>query len=119
VIKGLGAGSLRDRITVTRASEAPNGKGGKTKVTATIADSVPASITVKRGGEVVQAQRLGAQTPYEIVVRYDINTANITSRDTITDGNGVVYAIDWVGSLDEGRKRWLLIEAKTGTVANR
>jgi head-tail adaptor len=119
VIKGLGAGSLRDRITVTRASEAPNGKGGKMKVTAVIADSVPASITVKRGGEVVQAQRLGAQTPYEIVVRYDANTATITSRDTITDGNGVVYAIDWIGSLDEGRKRWLVIEAKTGTVANR
>ena len=119
MIKAVGAGMLRDRITVTRASEAPNGKGGKKKVIETIADSLPASIAVKRGGEVVQAQRLGAQTPYEIVVRYDEITASIASRDTITDGNGVVYSIDWVGSLDEGRKRWLLIEAKVGTVANR
>jgi hypothetical protein len=109
---------LRNRITVMRASEAPNGRGGKTKVLTNVADNLPASITVKRGGEEVQAQRLTGVTAYDIVVRNDNITSTITSRDTITDFEGVTYSIDWVGSLDEGRKRWLLIAAKTGTVAN-
>jgi SPP1 family predicted phage head-tail adaptor len=115
----VGAGELRDRITVTRSSKVSNGRGGTTSAVQTVAEAIPAKIVVRKGGEQVQAQRLSGVTPHDITVRYDAITAAITATDTLTDQNGTVYAIQWAGSLDEGRKRWLTIMASTGTVANR
>jgi SPP1 family predicted phage head-tail adaptor len=115
----MGAGDLRDRITVTRASKVSNGRGGTTSAVATVADRLPAKIVVRKGGEEIQAKRLTGVTPHDITVRYDSVSAAISASDTLTDQHGTVYAIKWVGSLDEGRKRWLMIMADTGTVANR
>ena len=115
----MGAGELRDRITVTRSAKVSNGRGGTTSAVQTIASAVPAKIVVRKGGEQVQAQRVSNVTPHDIIVRYDTTTAAISTTDVLTDQNGTVYAIQWAGSLDEGRKQWLTIMATTGTVANR
>ncbi len=85
----------------------------------TIASAIPARIAVKRGGEEVQSKRLSGVAPYDITVRYDAITAAITTSDTVTDQHGKVYSVLWVGSLDEGRPRWITIMAESGTVANK
>lgn len=96
-----------------------NNRGGTVATVLTIVDDQPASITVKRGNETVQAQRLSGITPYDIVVRYDDDSAKIVSGDQLTDQDGHSYSIRWVGCLDVGRPRWITIMAETGTVAGR
>lgn len=114
-----GAGILRDTITISRPSRVSDGRGGTVASTTIVATNIPARITVKRGGEQVQAQRLNGITPHEITVRYDATTATIQHGDTIADQHGTAYGIEWAGCLDEGRPRWITIMAKTGTVAGR
>lgn len=114
-----GAGILRATITVSRPSRVSDGRGGTVASTVIVAANIPARITVKRGGEQVQAQRLSGITPHDITVRYDTTTATIRHGDTLTDQHDVIYAIKWVGCLDEGRPRWITIMAETGTVAAR
>ncbi|MEJ8629378.1 head-tail adaptor protein [Sphingomonas sp. I4] len=114
-----GAGILRDLITVSRPSRVSDGRGGTVASTTIVAANIPARITVKRGGEQVQAQRLNGITPHDITVRYDATTAAIRHGDTIADQHGTTYSIKWTGCLDEGRPRWITIMAETGTVAAR
>ncbi len=114
-----GAGILRDTITISRPSRVSDGRGGTVASTVIVAANIPARITVKRGGEQVQAQRLSGITPYDITVRYDATTATILHGDTLTDQHATTYSIKWVGCLDDGRPRWITIIAETGTVAGR
>eukprot|EP01037_Dinobryon_pediforme_P021278 gene21278-22104_t len=101
------------------APEDYEAEGGMMQTVETIAAQLPASITVKRGNEAVQAQRLSGITPMEITVRYDDTTATIGAGDNaVNDATGETYAIKWTGCLDEGRPRWLTISAESGTVAN-
>lgn len=113
------AGALRHRITVQRSSTVKNDRGGTVNVVLTVLEDVPASITVKRGNETVQAQRLSGITPYDIVIRYTPDSAKIVAGDFLTDQDGQRYSIKWVGCLDVGRPRALTIMAETGTVAGR
>jgi head-tail adaptor len=119
VIRRTGAGTLRDLISVERRTTVKNGRGGTADSwVATITD-LPASIVAQRGGEAVQSQRLAGSTPVDIMVRHSALTASIQPSDRVTDANGAIYAVKWVGSLDEGRPRWIMLSCTTGTGADR
>lgn len=114
-----GAGTLRDLISIERRTQTKNGRGGTADTWAAIGASIPASIVAQRGGEAVQSQRLAGTTPVDIIVRYSALTASIQPSDRARDASGAIYAVRWVGSLDEGRPRWIMLSCTTGTGADR
>lgn len=114
-----GAGTLRDLISVERRTQTKNGRGGTADTWAAIGTDLPASIGTQRGGEAVQSQRLAGSTPVDIYVRYSALTASIQASDRVRDASGVIYAVKWAGSLDEGRPRWIMLSCTTGTGADR
>lgn len=115
----MGAGTLRDIISVERQGTIKNGRGGTIDTWTAIVENLPASIVVQRGGEAFQSQRLAGSTPTDITVRYNALTASILPSDRVRDANGTIYAVKWAGSLDEARPRWITLSCTSGTVAQR
>jgi head-tail adaptor len=114
-----GAGALRDRITIESKLSTSDGMGGTTDAWEAVLTSIPAKIVGMRGGEAVQALRLSGTAPFEVTIRATQDTASITSGDRIiVSRSGQRLNVQWVGSLEEGRKAWLLLTCIAGEVAN-
>ncbi len=114
-----GAGDLRDRITIQRRSTVSDGMGGRENVIVTVLANLPAQIVSKRGGEQVQSDRLSGLDPADIFIRYTTAIFDQIGPDCIVvdDRSDKSYAIKWVGCLEEGRKRWILLACRAGEVS--
>ncbi len=114
-----GAGALVDRVTIRRRSSVSDGMGGFEDSWVDLLVDQPARITPSRGGEAVQSQRLSGLAPADILMRRANDTLTITSADIAVDArSGQTYNIKWVGSLEEGRKSFLLLACTAGEVTN-
>lgn len=60
---------LRDRITIRRRSDVPDGKGGFVPGWTTLAERLPAEVVNQSGREAVIASALQGVSAYRIVVR--------------------------------------------------
>lgn len=114
-----GAGALSDRVTIRRRDRVSDGMGGYTDSWCDLLANIPARIVPSRGGESVQSQRLSGLAPADILIRRSDAALAVTSADVAVDARtGQAYNIKWVGSLEDGRKSFLLLACTAGEVAN-
>lgn len=66
---GLQAGRLRDRITIRRAADVADGKGGFTRSWSTVAANIAAEVVNQGGREAVIASSLQGVSSYKITIR--------------------------------------------------
>ena len=66
----LAAGRLRDRITIRRLADTPDGAGAFTRDWTTIAEDIPAEVLGQSGREGVIANTLTGVATYKITVRW-------------------------------------------------
>ncbi len=104
-------GSLKTRLTISRASQASDGMGDFVTTWADVGDRM-ASVQSLRGGEEVQSARLNAIENLQIKMRADALTRTLTAKDRLSDGNRTLN-VKWVGDL-EGRGRWIDVIAQAG-----
>lgn len=117
--KAPGAGDLRERITIQRRSAISDGMGGTEDVLTPLFSNLPAKIVSKRGGEQVQSERLSGLDPADIYIRHTTVIFDRLGADCIVvdDRSGKRFGIKWVGCLEDGRKRWILLAAQAGEVS--
>lgn len=66
----LAAGSLRDRITVRRLTDTPNGRGGFSRGWSTVIADLPAEVLGQSGREELIANTFQGVASFKITVRY-------------------------------------------------
>jgi head-tail adaptor len=114
-----GAGSLSDRVTIRRRDRISDGMGGYVDSWSDLLTDLPARIVQTRGGESVQSQRLSGLAPADILIRRSDAALAVTSADIAVNArSGQIYNIKWVGSLEDGRKSFLLLACTAGEVSN-
>lgn len=106
--KQLGAGDLREQVTIQSATETPNDSGGGTIAWAD-GDTVWANVAPVRGDEQLQAQRIDAVVLYRVTIWH---------RDDVSAANRLMWGsrplnIRAVTDPD-GRRKWLEILAEAG-----
>jgi head-tail adaptor len=113
----LQAGQLRNQIRFERqADRVSDEAGGSTagwNPLFTRWCSLRAVPVNNASGEAIIQGRLTGQAFYTIVVRYDPQTATLTSDDRAVSEMGETYNIRSVLDLD-GDRRWLTIDAQKG-----
>lgn len=69
-----------------------------------------------RGGEVVQEARAQGVSSFELTVRRDRSTAQVTTDDCVVDARDEarVFDVKWSQDL-EGRGNWLVMQLELGT----
>jgi SPP1 family predicted phage head-tail adaptor len=66
----LRAGRLRERITIRRQGDVPDGKGGFTRDWTTVAEDLPAEVLAQSGREGLLVNTFQGTAAYKITVRY-------------------------------------------------
>lgn len=113
-----GAGDFRDRITIRRRSSTGDGYGGTVDVWADFLADQPAAIRTVRGGEQVQSERLSGISRADIIIRASTAANTITPADIVVDDRtNATYEIKWVGHLEDGRKRFIVMACTAGEVS--
>jgi head-tail adaptor len=112
------AGELRDSLRFDRRASVSDGMGGALDDSWTpILTGVAAKIVARKGGEEVRSQRLSGIAPFDISVRHCEATVAISAGDRcVNESTGQSYDIKWVGSLDEGRSRFVTLDCQAGGV---
>lgn len=110
---------MRERVTIERRGEiSDDGMGNYIGEWATLIDERRARIAPTRGGEEVIAARLEGVQRFDIWLRADPDTLAIKADDRVIDLNDAsrVFAIRYVGNLDE-RRRFILLQCEAGVAA--
>jgi head-tail adaptor len=113
------ARDMRDKITVQRRSVSISALGGQLGAWNTLIASRAAKIIplkpLRRGGEEVVADREQATILYEMWIRWDSETSQITTDDRVIDlrDPSKIFKLRFVEDLDR-RKVWLTIQAERG-----
>jgi len=117
--KAPGAGEMRDRITIKRRTTVSDGMGGREDQLVTVFANLPAQIVAKRGGEKVQSDRLSGLAPADIIIRHTAAVMDQIGADCIVvdDRSGKEHGVQWVGCLEEGRKRFIMLACVAGEVS--
>ena len=111
------AGKFRHRISVERRSSVSDGMGGFEEGWSTAFGGIACRIEHAKGSEVVQADRVSSIANVDIHIRKS-EAFTIGAGDRLRDErSGEIYAVKWVGSLDE-LERDLLVVATKGEVSN-
>lgn len=109
-------GDLRQRVTFQRLTHTRDTNGGVIEGWTDVA-TVSAKVGPLRGGESVQAARLGGDQTFEIVVRSHEVIRSLTSADRVILKGGLKLNIAWSANWDE-RDRFLTIIASAGNPAD-
>jgi head-tail adaptor len=113
------ARDLRDRVRFERRAATSDGLGNTQGAWATLIESRLASLkprTVGRGdSEAVLGQRLQGTAIFDLWVRYDSETAGVTTDDRVVDARDPTrtFAIRFTQDMDR-RRQWLLMQVELG-----
>jgi head-tail adaptor len=116
------ARDLRDRVMFQRRVDTPSPLGGTTGAWYTLISSRSAKLIPfrprRKGGDEVQGARLQGTAPYDLWVRWDSQTSQVTSDDRVVDLRNPerVFKIGFVEDMDR-RNLWLVFQLELG-VAN-
>lgn len=114
-MKPTGAGDLRDLVRFERRVPAADGYGNDQDGWATLVERCAAHLEPTRGGEQVIADRLQGQASFDLWVRSDAVTRQLTPDDRAVDlrDPSRVFAIAFVQDMDR-KGRWLLLQLTLG-----
>jgi SPP1 family predicted phage head-tail adaptor len=102
-----GAGILKRRMTIQRATVSPNAFNEPVETWATLA-TVHVGRRDASAGESYKAQEVGAKISARFTIRYSAAVADVNPRDRLIHA-GLVY--DIVAVREKERNRWLEIDA--------
>lgn len=117
------AGDLRDRVRFERRASAQNDIGGTSGDWEVLIDSRRANLlpTSTGRGETVLAQRLQGVAMFDLWVRSDRKTREVTTDDRVVDARDEtrVFAIHWAQDayglgLVKRRLEWVLMQIELG-----
>jgi head-tail adaptor len=111
------AGELRARVRFERKAAVNDGYGNAEGDWLPLIPSRAARLTPARGGEQVIGQRLQGVSAWDLWVRYDRETAAVTTDDRVVDARDASgnrsFAIRFAQDMD-GRRRWILMQLELG-----
>ena len=111
-----GAGDLRHKVRFERRTSSDDGYGNTEGSWGALSIERSCSLSPTRGGEYVQAGRLGGNASWDIWVRADSQTKTLTTGDRAVDvrDESRVFNIVFGPADMDGRNTWLLIQATSG-----
>lgn len=111
------AGDLNRRITFQRRTRVTSANGDQTDAWTDVA-TVAAKVSPLRGGETIQAARLGGTETFEITVYSTVSTRTLTPDDRAVDArSGRKLNLKWAANWDE-RDRFITLIAEAGSPAD-
>jgi head-tail adaptor len=116
-IAPAGAGELRQVVSFERRATTPDGYGNTEGAWVNLIDRRAAKLDPTRGGEQVIAQRLQAQSSWDLWVRFDSSTSGVTPGDRCFshDDPFQVFNIDFAQDMNDPRPRhWILMQLTLG-----
>ena len=116
-IEPAGVGQFRQVVRFERRALAADAYGNTLGDWVSLIDHRAAKLTPTRGGEAVIADRLQGESSWDLWVRYDLLTAQVTPDDRVVQlVNGataqtfnILFAQDMTG-----RRHWLLMQLTLG-----
>jgi len=110
-----GAGALKHRVTFQRRAPQADGYGNTEGAWDTLIALRRASLTPTRGGEQIVAGRAQGVSLWDLVIRFDRETSQVTTDDRAIDLDNPdrVFNIKFAEDMD-GDRRWLLMQLELG-----